>query len=69
MNVFSNNENIVRNITGQIKKKSMKNSNENTTRKKQNNNFIVYIHIRPDINEPFYVGKGSTWNEINQNMW
>ncbi len=21
-------------------------------------NFIVYIHIRPDINEPFYVGKG-----------
>lgn len=21
-------------------------------------NFIVYIHIRPDTNEPFYVGKG-----------
>lgn len=36
----------------------MKNLNKNTTRKKQNNNFIVYIHIRPDINEPFYVGKG-----------
>lgn len=58
MNVFLNNENIVRNITGLIKKKSMKNLNKNITRKKQNNNFIVYIHIRPDINEPFYVGKG-----------
>jgi hypothetical protein len=58
MNVFSNNENIVRNITGLIKKKSMKNSNKNITKIKQNNNFIVYIHIRPDINEPFYVGKG-----------
>lgn len=58
MNVFSNNENIVRNITGLIKKKSMKNSNKNITKRKQNNNFIVYIHIRPDTNEPFYVGKG-----------
>jgi hypothetical protein len=58
MNVFSNNENIVRNITGLIKKKSMKNLNKNTTKIKQNNNFIVYIHIRPDINKPFYVGKG-----------
>jgi len=29
MNVFSNNENIVKNITGLIKKKSMKNSNKN----------------------------------------
>lgn len=28
MNVFSNNENIVRNITGKIKKKSMKNLNK-----------------------------------------
>jgi hypothetical protein len=36
----------------------MKNLNKNTTKRKQNNNFIVYIHIRPDINEPFYVGKG-----------
>lgn len=36
----------------------MKNLNKNITRKKQNNNFIVYIHVRPDINEPFYVGKG-----------
>lgn len=36
----------------------MKNLNKNITKKKQNNNFIVYIHIRPDINEPFYVGKG-----------
>ena len=36
----------------------MKNSNKNITKIKQNNNFIVYIHIRPDINEPFYVGKG-----------
>ncbi len=33
----------------------MKNSNENITNQ---NNFIVYIHIRSDINEPFYVGKG-----------
>lgn len=32
--------------------------------KKQNNNFIVYIHIRPDINEPFYVGKGIPGREI-----
>jgi hypothetical protein len=64
MNVFSNNENIVRNITGLIKKKSMKNLNKNITRKKQNNNFIVYIHIRPDINEPFYVGKGVPGREI-----
>lgn len=58
MNVFLNNENIVRNITGLTKKKSMKNLNKNITKRKQNNNFIVYIHIRPDINEPFYVGKG-----------
>ena len=36
----------------------MKNLNKNITKRKQNNNFIVYIHIRPDINEPFYVGKG-----------
>jgi hypothetical protein len=36
----------------------MKNLNKNITKIKQNNNFIVYIHIRPDINEPFYVGKG-----------
>ncbi len=35
-----------------LKKKLMKNLNKNITRKKQNNNFIVYIHIRPDINEP-----------------
>lgn len=64
MNVFSNNENIVRNITGLIKKKSMKNLNKNITKIKQNNNFIVYIHIRPDINEPFYVGKGVPGREI-----
>ena len=36
----------------------MKNLNKNITKRKQNNSFIVYIHIRPDINEPFYVGKG-----------
>lgn len=36
----------------------MKNSNKNITKKNQNNNFIVYIHIRPDMNKPFYVGKG-----------
>jgi hypothetical protein len=64
MNVFSNNENIVRNITGLIKKKLMKNLNKNITRKKQNNNFIVYIHVRPDINKPFYVGKGIPGREI-----
>jgi hypothetical protein len=64
MNVFLNNENIVRNITGLIKKKLMKNLNKNITKRKQNNNFIVYIHIRPDINEPFYVGKGVPGREI-----
>ena len=64
MNVFLNNENIVRNITGLIKKKLMKNSNKNITKIKQNNNFIVYIHIRPDTNEPFYVGKGVPGREI-----
>ena len=64
MNVFLNNENIVRNITGLTKKKSMKNLNKNITKRKQNNNFIVYIHIRPDINEPFYVGKGVPGREI-----
>jgi hypothetical protein len=42
----------------------MKNLNKNTTKRKQNNNFIVYIHIRPDINEPFYVGKGVLGREI-----
>lgn len=36
----------------------MKNLNKDTTTQKQNYNFYVYIHIRPDINEPFYVGKG-----------
>jgi hypothetical protein len=39
----------------------MKNSNENITNQ---NNFIVYIHIRPDTNEPFYVGKGVPGREI-----
>jgi hypothetical protein len=39
----------------------MKNSNENITNQ---NNFIVYIHIRSDINEPFYVGKGVPGREI-----
>lgn len=42
----------------------MKNLNKNTTKIKQNNNFIVYIHIRPDINKPFYVGKGVLGREI-----
>jgi hypothetical protein len=42
----------------------MKNLNKNTTKRKQNNNFIVYIHIRPDINEPFYIGKGVPGREI-----
>jgi hypothetical protein len=42
----------------------MKNLNKNITKIKQNNNFIVYIHIRPDINEPFYVGKGIPGREI-----
>jgi hypothetical protein len=42
----------------------MKNLNKNITKIKQNNNFIVYIHIRPDINEPFYVGKGVPGREI-----
>jgi hypothetical protein len=42
----------------------MKNLNKNITKIKQNNNFIIYIHIRPDINEPFYVGKGVPGREI-----
>jgi len=42
----------------------MKNLNKNITKRKQNNNFIVYIHIRPDINKPFYVGKGVPGREI-----
>jgi hypothetical protein len=42
----------------------MKNLNKNTTKRKQNNNFIVYIHIRPDMNKPFYVGKGVPGREI-----
>jgi hypothetical protein len=42
----------------------MKNLNKNITKRKQNNNFIVYIHIRPDINEPFYIGKGVPGREI-----
>ncbi len=42
----------------------MKNLKESITNRKQNNNFIVYIHIRPDINEPFYVGKGVPGREI-----
>ena len=42
----------------------MKNLNKNITKIKQNNNFIVYIHIRPDINKPFYVGKGVLGREI-----
>ena len=42
----------------------MKNLNKNITKIKQNNNFIVYIHIRPDINKPFYVGKGVPKREI-----
>jgi hypothetical protein len=42
----------------------MKNSNKSITKEKQNNNFIVYIHIRPDTNEPFYVGKGVPGREI-----
>lgn len=36
----------------------MSKQDKDITKIKQNNNFIVYIHIRPDINEPFYVGKG-----------
>lgn len=42
----------------------MKNLNKNITIEKQNNNFIVYIHVRPDINKPFYVGKGVPGREI-----
>ena len=42
MNVFSNNENIVRNITGLIKKKLMKNLNKNIT-SENNLKYIVYI--------------------------
>lgn len=37
------------------------------------NNFIVYIHIRPDINEPFYVGMGVVGRDLHlsgrNNFW
>jgi hypothetical protein len=42
----------------------MKNLNKNITKEKQNNNFIVYIHIRPDTNEPFYVGMGMIGRDL-----
>lgn len=48
----------------------MKNLNENITNQ---NNFIVYIHIRPDINEPFYVGMGVIGRDLHlagrNNFW
>lgn len=31
------------------------------------NNFIVYVHIRPDTNEPFYVGEGRPQRKFNKN--
>jgi hypothetical protein len=31
------------------------------------NNYIVYIHIRPDNNEPFYVGEGRPQRRFNRN--
>lgn len=48
----------------------MKNLNKNITNQ---NNFIVYIHIRPDINEPFYVGMGIIGRDLHldgrNNFW
>jgi hypothetical protein len=40
----------------------------------ETNNFYVYIHIRKDNGEPFYVGMGSKkWNRVsskkNRNQW
>ena len=36
-------------------------------------NFIVYIHIRPDTNEPFYVGMGVIGRDLHlagrNNFW
>jgi hypothetical protein len=71
MNVFLNNENIVRNITGLIKKKSMKNLNKNITNEK-NLKCIVYIttnlinykkyigsHVCKDLNDG-YLGSGTS---------
>lgn len=34
---------------------------------KNNLDFIVYIHIRPDTNEPFYVGEGRPCRRLNKN--
>ena len=34
---------------------------------KVENNYIVYIHIRPDTNEPFYVGQGRPQRNNNKN--
>jgi hypothetical protein len=48
----------------------MKNLDKNITNQ---NNFIVYIHIRPDTNEPFYVGMGSIGRDLQlagrNNFW
>jgi len=52
MNVFSNNENIVRNITGLIKKKSMKNLNKNIEKVK----IYVVINCFENPNK-VYIGK------------
>jgi group I intron endonuclease len=54
MNVFSNKENIVRNITGKIKKKSMKGLNKNITNEK-NLKYIVYCTTNL-VNYKKYIG-------------
>ena len=67
MNVFSNNENIARNITGLIKKKSMKNLKESITKEKTSG---VYKIVSPT--GKIYIGQSlNIWARmgIYKNGW
>ena len=54
--MFKSNLSIVKRIIGKTKKKLMKNLEKSIEIEK--NDFVVYIHVRLDNNQPFYVGKG-----------